>query len=93
MDAHITWNLILSIIAFPSLAWFIKRELDENRNAVKENQVTIRQEMKEIKTCMMSMKREIDARVHKDDCEEESKIKWNRLNHHTHDAQGRVVIP
>lgn len=93
LNTDLSWNLLLNVIAFPSLAFFIKRELNFNRDAVKENQVLIRQEMKDIKTCMTAMKKEIDERVHKDECAEESKVKWERLNHHTHDVNGKVVIP
>ena len=92
-DPIVTWNLVLSCVAFPGLAWFIKREITKNSNELRENKRDLMEEIRSIRSCMSNMKQDIGEKVDKDDCETRSKEKWERLNHHRHTDRGEVVIP
>lgn len=87
-----TWNLILCVIAFPSLGWFIRRELTNIQESAKERSRDLKIEIERIRECLSDVKHNVENKVDREDCENKSAEKWERIYHHRHTEDGAVVV-
>lgn len=87
-----TWNLILCLIAFPSLGWFIRRELTTIQDSAKERSRDLKSEIEKLRDCMTNVKKDVEKKVDRDDCEAKGQEKWERIYHHRHADDGAVVV-
>ena len=88
----LTWNLILCVIAFPSLGFFIRKLIVDTQKQAVERYALLHDEIKEIKACMGNVKADVNRKVDKTDCQRMSEEKWERINKHRHTDEGAVVI-
>jgi len=88
----ITWNLLLCLVAFPSLGWFIRRELTNIQDSAKERSAELTRKIERIQDCMTLVKRDVEQKVDRDDCEAKGAEKWERIYHHKHNDAGEVVV-
>ncbi len=96
-DPIITWNLLVTAIGFPLLAWFIKRSFakrDRLEEKINEDfRQGLKRDMDKI-TCRLELiERNLNSKLNRDEYERKSDDKWEMIQHHTHDAKGRVVVP
>ena len=88
----VTWNLVLCSVAFPALGFFIRKLFEDMQKNAVDRYSLLHEEIRSIKSCMAGMKEDIKDKVDESACNTKSKEKWERINRHTHDDQGRVVI-
>jgi hypothetical protein len=99
----LTWNLLLTAVAIPALAWYIKHLIDKREkyeNKAKkieqeqnlEREGRIRGDIARLDVCLQSIKNQLSTKVDEEDCEKKCDAKWNMINHHRHDEDGAVVI-
>lgn len=91
-DPLVTWNLLICVVAFPTLGWFIRREITSIHDAAKDRQSELKEEIRSIKTCISNIKEDVNEKVDKADCEKDTRDKWERLYHHRHTDSGEVVV-
>ena len=87
------WNLILCVIAFPSLGWFIRRELTNIQDTAKERSAELKSEIKKVSECLTTVKVDLENKIDRADCELKGKDKWQVIYHHKHTEDGEVVVP
>ncbi|MFA5397959.1 MAG: hypothetical protein WC346_18250 [Methanogenium sp.] len=96
-DPIITWNLLVTAVGFPLLAWFIKRSFDRRDKLEEKVNDDFRQGLKkdvERINCRLDMiDRNLNLKLDKEEYERKSDDKWEMIQHHTHDDKGRVVVP
>jgi len=99
----LSWNLLITAIGLPALAWFLKRLLDkkesmeEKTNAIKQAQDMERHhqvmtDMHRMEECLQEIKRRLEKKVDTEDCKERCDDKWEIIYHHKHDDDGKVVV-
>jgi len=91
-EPAVTWNLILCVIAFPSLGWFIRRLFDDMQKQAVDRYALLHEELRETKACVAGIKRDLNNKVDEELCQKKSEEKWARINKHRHTDDGSVVI-
>lgn len=86
-------NTLLLIIAIPSLGYYIRKDIRTREDRNTERHEELKTAFKTMQDCMNYMKNELNKKVDTTECKEESKEKWDRINHHRHTETGEVVLP
>lgn len=87
-----TWNLIICVIAFPALGFFIKALFKTNSDMAIERHSMVLNDIEELKECLRDVKKDINNAVTSEECQTRSETKWNMINHHSHNSDGKVVV-
>ena len=91
-EPFLSFHTILSIVAFPALGFYMRSLIRYREESDNERHRSIKESISKLEKCISSIKREIDEKRDAAECEKRSKEKWDRINKHTHDPSGRVVI-
>lgn len=97
-------TLFGTIILIPSLGWWLKRliqtkdslttkNLELWQEGAKERHAALVEQINDLDTCMSSIKTAVQRKVELTDCLRLSAEKWERINKHSHNQKGNVVIP
>jgi len=107
MTDYTTSSLILSgisVVFIPSLGWWLTRLIKTKdeltaknlmlwQEGAKERHESLVSQINDLDVCMQDVKKAVRRKVETEDCLRLSKEKWDRINKHSHDTKGRVVIP
>lgn len=92
-EFKLTWNLVLSGFMFPIIIYMISRL----GNDASTRSADMKKKIEELTECVnnvnIKMERKLDRDEHDDECKEKNTQIWNRMNFHSHDEKGNVVIP
>lgn len=91
-EPGVSWNLLLSIIAFPSLGWFLKREFTNIQEEARTRTKALTSEIEKLRDCMTTVKVDVEGKMSREECDNKAAEKWERIYHHKHDADGAVVV-
>ena len=102
MEPAITWNLLITAIGIPALAFYLKYILSK-RDSLRDKLFTkteaiilekcelMRLENVRLTAKIDELEKAIRQNVCRDDFRKENEDIWNLLKHHSHDDAGRVV--
>ncbi len=102
MEPAITWNLLLTAVGIPALAFYLKYIL-QKRDALKEKLYSmhletvlekydlLRQDIARLNAKVEEIERSMHSKVDRSDCEKDSNDVWSLLKHHRHDSDGKVI--
>jgi hypothetical protein len=88
-------NLILSIITLiiiPAGGFLIKKWIDGIQDAAVIRSEGLKEDIERLTGCMSYVKGSLSNKVAKEECKEKCDEKWERLNHHSHNEEGKVVV-
>jgi hypothetical protein len=102
-EPAITWNLFVTLVGIPSLAFYIKYLIKKRDEAIdakttewqtgaKERHNELKTRLDNFETFMREASVELNKKVNTDDCKGLCDEKWFRIYHHKHDSEGNVAV-
>jgi hypothetical protein len=88
-------NLALSVVTvvlIPAGGFLVKKWIDGIQDSAVLRTTVLKDDIDKLQRCMNSVKEGMREKVDKEDCKERCDEKWERLNHHSHDSSGRVIV-
>uniref|UniRef100_A0A6M3JF07 Uncharacterized protein n=1 Tax=viral metagenome TaxID=1070528 RepID=A0A6M3JF07_9ZZZZ len=106
VNANVILNivtLVATAVLIPSLGWWLARLIRERdklneknlelwHERARERHVNLIQQLTSLDDCMRSVKRAVSEKVDLSYCDRISAEKWARINKHSHDDRGNVII-
>jgi len=83
---------VVTVIIIPAGGFLIKKWIDGIQDAAVLRTSILKEDIDKLQRCMTSVKSSLTDKVDKEDCKERCDEKWERLNHHSHDSSGRVIV-
>ena len=96
-------TLLTTAVLIPALGWWLTRLIKMKdtlvaknlalwQESAKERHLGIVRQLDDLDACMVSVKKAVHTKVDLVECMRLSAEKWERINKHSHDQRGNVVI-
>jgi len=85
-------TFVLCALCFPTLGWFIKNEITRSKQESDKRHSELSESILKLEKCLDRMQGEVSKKVNREECDSWSQDKWDRIYHHTHLPDGKVVV-